>query len=128
MKRILVVDDEDDLRDFLTEALQEQGYSVIQARNGREAFRVFKSNRVDLVITDIYMPEEDGLGLMRLLRTVAPRVRIIAMSGGGSSVGMDFLPKARELGAMSILPKPIAVADLWATVKTVLTMPCGQKL
>jgi DNA-binding NtrC family response regulator len=111
-QRILVVDDEENIRLVVSAALFSAGFSqVTGAADGREAARLCTSTKFDLVITDILMPETDGLELILTLRKNQPGIRIIAMSGGGSIDAGTYLKMAEQCGA-SILLKPFKVADL----------------
>lgn len=105
--RILVVDDEEGIRDWLTDVLQGWGHQVITAKDGLEAKRLAARQDVDLLITDILMPNEEGLGIIRALRKTQPRLKIISMSGANS----DALVDSKLLGANAALAKPFT-ADL----------------
>jgi CheY-like chemotaxis protein len=106
MQRILVIDDDPFVRRTMERLLQKSGYEVRLAVDGIEGLRAFRSQRPDLVITDIIMPQKEGLDTIRLLRTWDPDVKIIAISGGSRTSNVDFLKKAAELGASAILAKP----------------------
>jgi len=82
MSRILVTDDEDQIRAMLRHALESSGHEVLEANNGEEGVRIYQKQPADLVITDILMPEKEGLESIRELRRLNPAVRIIAISGG----------------------------------------------
>jgi len=85
MAGILIVEDDGDLREMLKMSLLQRKYTVIEASNGKEAIAKFKPSIVDLVVTDIIMPDEDGLKVIMKLREVKPNIRIIAISGGGKA-------------------------------------------
>ena len=113
-KKILLVDDDRDFNDTVKEILADAGYDVVTAFDGEMAKRVFRSEQPDLVITDIIMPEEDGLGFMMSI-TGDDRefpCKIIAMSGGGRIKGFDYLETARVLGVDDTLEKPFGMNDL----------------
>ncbi len=120
MSKILVVEDDPGLRRVLLSALQNAGYDVHAVENGRDALRAVRERAPAVVITDIVMPDSDGLEVIRLLRTNHPRIRIIAMSGGGIICGTTYLEIARLLGAHAILRKPILPSDLVHTVGELL--------
>jgi len=118
--RILVVDDEAGIRKALLLMLEDAGFEVAEAGNGEEGLRAFRRQPADLVITDLFMPDKDGLELIRGLRREFPDVKVIAMSGGGFSSSMHMLPFARRLGAVEVLDKPFSLATALATVERVL--------
>jgi two-component system, chemotaxis family, chemotaxis protein CheY len=120
MPKILIIDDNDDLRDTLVVLLEDHGFSVISASDGESGTRAFSEARPDLVITDLIMPNSDGVEAIRRIRTIDPTARIVAMSGG-SIAGNDYqLRLAKEAGAMEVLPKPFEVDDLVAVVERCL--------
>jgi CheY-like chemotaxis protein len=121
MKRILVIDDDEQMRLLLCKMLSQSGYDVIDASDGREGIELFYQQRPDLVITDIFMPEKEGLQVIRELRKGCPDVKIIAISGGGSKIGkFPALPLAEQLGAMSVLAKPFLRKELVEMVRKTL--------
>jgi CheY-like chemotaxis protein len=115
--RIVVADDEAGVRSFLRLALEGGGYEVIEAEDGKQALREARSGRVDLVITDLVMPEQEGIETIRALRREMPQVRIIAISG---AFGGQFLKAAEMLGADAVLLKPVSAQLLLTTVAEVL--------
>ena len=118
MASILVIDDNDLVRGFLRTALEGQGHTVSEASQGRAAFEYLRRSPVDLVLTDIYMPDCDGLEVIMTLRREFPSVRIIAISGGSGD--RNLLVAARQLGAQDVLEKPVNMADLLKSVATAL--------
>jgi YesN/AraC family two-component response regulator len=121
MARILVIDDEDDIRDGFAMILERSGYVVSTAANGRDGVALHRDAPVDVVITDLYMPTQDGIETIIELRRDFPSLKIIAISGGGRrSHGKDFLPSATLLGANLALAKPISIDELCAAVSEVL--------
>jgi DNA-binding response OmpR family regulator len=112
--RILVIEDNADLRDYLRLALESQKHEVLTARNGQEALGYLNGHRVDVVLTDLFMPEMDGIEVITALRKQFPGVRIVAMSGRS---GVDYLSVARELGAANTLRKPFEIDELLAALK-----------
>jgi hypothetical protein len=115
--RIVVADDEAGVRSFLRTVLEDGGYQVIEATNGKEALEEVRAGGVDLVITDLVMPEQEGLETIRALRKDAAGIGIIAISG---AFGGRFLEIARMLGAHAVLSKPMSGELLLAKVAEVL--------
>ena len=120
MAVVLVIDDEVRFRDLVREILEEAGHQVIEAPDGKVGVRTFREHRPDLVITDLFMPEQEGIETIRRLRTEAPDVRIIAMSGGGTYGFVDTLDGLEVLGADATLRKPFRNEDLLNTVAETL--------
>lgn len=111
---ILVIDDDDRLRELICGRLRRQGHVVHAAENGRIGLRVCEAEGPDLVITDILMPDMEGIETILALKARAAPPKIIAMSGGGRMVGRDFLKWARHLGADQVLAKPFRMSALLA--------------
>ena len=128
MPRILLVDDDELLRGALRQILVRAGYDVDDASNGKVAIREYRRQRSDVVITDIVMPDEEGLGTIRELRRVDPKVKIIAISGGGLGKAGDYLGIAQILGAMRTLAKPFVPEVLLAMITEVLADPDTPKV
>jgi DNA-binding response OmpR family regulator len=120
MARILLIEDYDSVRSVLREALELAGHTVIEARNGAEGLDLFPQAGADLVITDIVMPDKDGLDVVTALREQVPPVNIIAISGAKDSAE-DYLDLAHRMGAMKVLLKPFSIAALIAAVDELLT-------
>jgi len=119
-KRILVVDDDPSIRGALHVALAKAGYSVVQARNGEEAIRLWRDQAADLVITDLHMPERNGLELILDLAALGVRTPIIAMTDGGLTKQMGLLGDARLFGAVRTVPKPFRLEEVMAVVDQLL--------
>ena len=128
MPRILLVDDDELLRGALHQILERAGYDVHDASNGKVAVREYRRQRCDVVIMDIVMPDEEGLGTIRELRRVDPNVKIIAISGGGLGKAGDYLGIAKMLGAMRTLAKPFVPEALLAMIAEVLADPDTPKV
>lgn len=107
MQKILVIDDNAVVRDTLVQMLEGEGYCVLSAEDGRRGLAVFRNERPDLVITDIIMPEKEGIETIRDIRGECPNAKIIAISGGGRIGNTDFLHIARQLGASDVVAKPL---------------------
>lgn len=120
MARILVVDDDGAIRGAICRVLTLEGFEVAEAINGREAISMYRDHPVDLVITDIWMPDKDGLEVIRELRKISPELPVIAMSGGSRRGQIDFLHHAEAFGACEVLQKPFKIDDLVESVKKLL--------
>jgi DNA-binding response OmpR family regulator len=120
MARILLVDDEPMLRRTLRAILEKAGHVVAEAGDGDVALAMFSEDKPDLVITDIVMPNREGVETIRELRALDANVPIIAISGGGNTGGDLFLTLASHLGANQTLTKPIRQATLLETVNDCL--------
>ena len=128
MPRILLVDDDELLRGTLHQILVRAGYDVDDASNGKVAVREYRRQRCDVVIMDIVMPDEEGLGTIRELRRLDPNVKIIAISGGGLGKAGDYLGIAQMLGAIRTLAKPFLPEALLAMIAEVLADPGTAKV
>lgn len=107
MARILVIDDERQVRELLRDILEDAGYDVAEASDGQEALKIQRGEPADLIITDLIMPEKEGIETIRELKQTWPDVRIVAMSGGGV-VGPDsYLKIAQGVGASWTFSKPV---------------------
>lgn len=120
MPRILVIDDEEVIRAMLQQFLEDAGYAVDVAPNGKIGMRLCRQNRPDVVITDLVMPEQEGLETIGELRTSFPQIKIIAMSGKFIDQKVDFLSVARHLGAIRTFSKPFSLQELHAAIEDVL--------
>jgi DNA-binding response OmpR family regulator len=118
--KILLVDDDRQLADGLAEYLQRHGYEVLQAHQGRDAMNLLARQRVALVISDIFMPEGDGIELLSLLRRYTPAPAVVAMSGGGLGQIGGMLRIASVLGATRTLAKPFHPAHLLRLVEELI--------
>ena len=119
-RRIMFVDDDPGIRGALHVALSKAGYSVIQARNGEEALQLWRERAADLVITDLHMPERNGIELILDLVALGVRAPIIAITDGGRTKQMELLADARLLGAVRTVQKPFRLEEVLATVDELL--------
>jgi DNA-binding response OmpR family regulator len=120
MAKILLVDDDPDIRSLLKIMLTGQGHEVVEATDGTQALRLAEAEPFDLVLTDLIMPDKEGIETIMELRKKFPRIRIIAMSGGGVGRQEDYLGLAGKLGAMRTLAKPFGIQELNEAVDAVL--------
>src|SRR5258707_15596679 len=125
MHSILVIEDDSELRQVLRLTLAVAGYEVKTAIDGKAAEGLFRSQPPELVITDIYMPNKDGLEVIMELRANFPRTKIIAISGQVTQKNM--LPVASTLGAVRTLAKPFAPQELLDAVTDALQSPSGKQ-
>lgn len=119
MARILIIDDDDTLRGIIAKSLTHAGHTVSQANNGRKGVALFKSAPTDLVVTDLVMPEQEGMETIKILHAGFPHLPIIAMSGGldGSPLYLDL---TRRLGARITLTKPFTLQQLKVAIDEIL--------
>jgi CheY-like chemotaxis protein len=120
MPRILLIDDDDAFRTMLRLTLTHFGHTVIEARNGVEGLKVYPSINADLVITDIVMPEKEGLEVLMELKRKTPPVKVIAISGGGRNSAANYLSSATLLGAARVLQKPFSNDELVTAIREAL--------
>ncbi len=117
MPRILIIDDDDGLRRMLVQMLVRAGYDVAEASNGRDGLFRLRETSADLVVTDLIMPEQEGLETIMAIRHEFPAMKVVAMSGGARLSGFDFLPAAVGLGALVALKKPFGREEFLAVVE-----------
>jgi DNA-binding response OmpR family regulator len=121
MAGILIVEDDKELREMLKIALIRHKYTVLEAADGKEAITHFKPSITDVVITDLIMPDEDGLKVIMRLREIKPSLKVIAISGGGKAGPASYLSLAKALGANAIFSKPFSVNDLIEKIELLLS-------
>ncbi len=121
MARILVIDDEQYILLMLKKMLEKAGYDVDIAINGEEGLRYYEKYPADLIITDIVMPEKEGLETIRELKNHNPDIKIIAISGGGRVDAKEYLESARLFGASKVFSKPFAQGEIVNAVQELLT-------
>jgi DNA-binding response OmpR family regulator len=117
MARILIIDDNESIRALLRQALEQAGHETVEASDGRVGVRLFMMTPFDLVITDMVMPEQEGIESIRQIRDLDRMTPIIAISGAGAA--SKYLELASELGATLIFEKPIRLPALLEAVNTV---------
>ena len=120
MANILLVEDEEQLRSMLKEVLQSAGHLVREAENGKIALNVYAERPAELVITDLIMPEKEGLEIIRELKRGKAKVKIIAISGGGRNDAQDYLDLARRFGADRTIAKPFSNREILEVIEKVL--------
>jgi len=118
MPRILIIDDDVAVRTTVRHLLERAGYQIVEAGDGREGSRMLDG--VDLVITDLLMPEVDGVDLLGMIRREGRTVPVIAMSGGGKVDSKSYLDVAKALGAFATIAKPFELEHLLSTVRDAL--------
>jgi len=121
MATILIVDDDPDVLKMLGSSLERAGHQVWRASDGEVGLREFRRLRPQLVITDLIMPNREGLELIMLLQQEQPRPQIIAISGGGKLAPESYLPLADKIGADAILEKPFLPSMLLAIINRLLS-------
>ena len=120
MHKILLVDDEQLIREGLQRILELKGYEVTIAKDGKEAIEALGKYKPDMIITDIIMPERDGIEVILFARKQHPDVKIVAISGGGRINAQDHLEIAKQLGVNNTLTKPFSSDELIVTIETLL--------
>ena len=121
---ILLIDDDEQYRKMLAQRLEGAGYTVFQAQNGSHGLELFRQQAVDVVITDLIMPEREGLETITVMRREVPDVKIIAISGGGRIVNTDTLPVALRFGARYAFAKPFEWSEMKSAIESLL---CVEK-
>jgi CheY-like chemotaxis protein len=122
MPGILLVEDDRDLREMLKISLSKRGFIVLEAENGKDAIIRFKPAITDMVVTDLIMPDEDGLKVIIQFREKKPAIKIIAISGGGKAGPGSYLNLAKALGADAIFSKPFSLNDLISKIEDLLNI------
>ena len=113
MNKVLVVEDDRAIREMCTVILKGENYTVLKAVNGKDATKILdEESDIDLIITDIIMPEKEGIQFIREVKRTYPDIKILAISGGGAIDAKQYLELAKNLGADSILEKPFDDQDL----------------
>jgi CheY-like chemotaxis protein len=123
MTRILVIEDDDDVRDLLRQILERSGYEVEEASDGVEGIKRYREKQSDLIITDIIMPRKEGIETITDLRIEFPDVKVIAISGGGRLGPEPYLEVAKGFGANRIIMKPFTSGEILGAVSELLKQP-----
>ena len=118
--QILVIEDDFAVRELILQTLSKAGYEVIAAGDGVEGLNLFREKNPALVITDIVMPQKEGLQTIIELRQESPGVKVIAMSGGGRYCNADYLKLARKFGASRTVSKPFMREEMLTAVRELL--------
>jgi DNA-binding response OmpR family regulator len=123
--KILVIDDDHVLRNSVTRVLRSHGYEVVTAADGERGMTMFRNERPELVITDIIMPQKEGIETIRLMRRECPDIKIVAISGGGHFGNFDILAIAHKLGADDVMHKPFDATELLRRVRQLQPLPAA---
>ena len=120
MQKILIIDDEPNILLMLKKMLERAGYEVDIATNGKEGMDLLRRISADMVITDIIMPEKEGLEIIREMRIEFPDIKIIAISGGGRISANSYLESAKHFGALKVFQKPFNQKELVGAVNELI--------
>jgi CheY-like chemotaxis protein len=123
LARILLIEDEPAVRRVVRRILEGAGHELLEASEGETGMRMLAEHRPDLVITDLFMPGQDGIVTVRRIRKEFPDVKVIVVSGGDSTGRLDLRRDAELLGAIASLGKPFAADDLLRTIQEALALP-----
>lgn len=121
MVKILVIDDDDFVRKIVCRSLRKNNFEVIEANNGNDGVEKAQSEKPDVVLTDILMPDKEGIETILEIKAADQNIKIIAMSGGGSTKNMNFLDMAKKVGAQHVLSKPFKPSALLEAINDVLS-------
>ncbi len=125
--RLLVVDDEEMMRNACRLVFEREGFYVVSVKDGKDAIRALEREHFDVMVTDIIMPDKEGLELIMETMAKLPRLGIVAMSGGGRLSAENYLSLASKLGAVT-LQKPFSPGEILAAVQLALTKPSGDSI
>mgnify|MGYP006280527557 CR=1 FL=1 len=120
MQKILIIDDEPHILMMLKKMMEKAGYDIDLASNGDEGMKLFQKSPSDLVITDIIMPEKEGLETIREMKRIQPELKIIAMSGGGKISAENYLETASIFGANRVIQKPFTQKEMVTAVNELM--------
>ncbi len=120
MAHILIIDDEEKILKMLSKALEREGHKVTTATDGRIGIKLYKETLADVVITDIVMPDMEGLEAIRTLRKEFKNIKIIALSGGGFVEPTEYLKLAKNFGAQYTFAKPVELKELVSAIKELI--------
>lgn len=116
IQSILLVEDDIDLCESIKELLEGAGYLVRVAHNGRQALQLLHQQSADLIVSDIFMPEMDGIEFLNAIRKQFQQAKVLVMSGGSRNLHADYLFVAKSLGANAIMNKPFSSAELLSAI------------
>ncbi|VAW54349.1 hypothetical protein MNBD_GAMMA07-356 [hydrothermal vent metagenome] len=120
MNNILVVDDEPSILELIKEALNDE-YNVLTAESASDAFKIATDNTIDLIVSDLVMPDKNGIDMIMEFKKNEPDIKILAISGGGGITGrFDYLPIAKLIGAENTLKKPFTMSELKTSISDLL--------
>ena len=120
MANILIIDDQDIVRQSVRKILEPEGHTLAEASTGKEGLNLVHGQSFDLLITDIFMPEIDGLEVIQKLHQEKPNLKILAITGGGTMGGLNLLPQAKAFGAHATLRKPFLREELLEALQLAL--------
>ncbi len=120
MKKIVVIDDDNDLREMVKFLLEREGFEVLATGDGNQGIKFVSENNPALLITDILMPDKEGLEIINEIRQSGSDLKILAVSGGGVIEASHYLSLANGLGADKVLPKPFHNAELLKAIKDLI--------
>ena len=120
MAVILLVDDDEKILELMSEIIEDLGHSPVSAKSGKEAFGVLQNQQIDLTITDIVMPDIDGMQVISHIRSHYPGMKVIAMSGGAKAGPDSYLPLAKTLGADLVIEKPFSLDELSSEIEALI--------
>jgi CheY-like chemotaxis protein len=126
MSVILIIEDDKELREMIKTALIRKDHIVLEAENGKEALIHLKPSVTDLVITDLIMPDEDGLKVIMKIREMKKGIKVIAISGGGQAGPGSYLNLAKALGADAVYSKPFSINDLIIKIEDLLKVELSE--
>ena len=120
MKKILVIDDDDIMRETIRDILLFESYDVAVASDGKEGLEIIQEERFDMIVTDILMPDKDGIEVIMEAKKSQPNIYIVAVSGGGYIPAESYLKVASDLGAHAAIVKPFDIDEFISEVNTLL--------
>ncbi len=127
MARVLILDDEEAMREVIRMVLEEDGHEVAEASNGVQGLEMFRERPSDVVVTDLIMPQKDGIETIRDLRREFPSVKIVALSGRGGIQINANLARAKQVGADMTILKPCEPAEIRDAVRSLMEPDKKQK-
>lgn len=126
MVKVLVIDDEKDVREMARRALESEHHTIFEAADGIDGIKAFQEHQPDVVVTDIIMPNADGLEVISRILEINPKAKIIAISGGGRIAGKTYLKYARKFGVTAVLSKPFSPEQLLSLIRDMPSQEAPQ--